>query len=192
VFLPQVSNEARSCVQAPINGEGSSLRFVLDQIWQARTPRLQAAMEGIRQRPDIVLEAAAIDLTSYLQIVPTQIVIVEERKIILDTRRSTLEFEMSTAPNPEDIIAYTDLVQSVSLVRPAPILALAPKIQSFGKLLCGLQLCRDHVDSVLYLPGNMREERLHEFSTDSGMDLLQLRFLAAHYAALERAIARRR
>ncbi|MGJ4914166.1 hypothetical protein ACQR10_03615 [Bradyrhizobium sp. HKCCYLRH2060] len=124
------------------------------------------------------LQLLAVDLAVLLNRVPSSI----------DVRAAAGEVEL--AFNSDVVLAkLVDFADDHDLAYPdAGICAkvfgdridAAPVTRSLAGVLVAIQLARDHVDSILYLPQDIRERRLSDYAAEGQFSVSQFIFLSTN------------
>ena len=169
----------------------ADLEACLDRIWHGTGRRRDEAIACLRSLSQGgVYHAISYDLASFLELRPSLISIdVANRVLSFTFSHGDTSFMIGNEPSGNYVIQYPDVGYVAALQEgrgvPLPVFS---KIQSLEQLLVGLQLCRDHIDSVLYLPRQMRSQRMTEYASEAGMSDDQFKYLAAHYTRLSSVI----
>jgi hypothetical protein len=166
---------------------------VLDKIWHSQRPRLEAAQSVLND----LTEADILILFRYQL----------EAEIGAILAFSSINFdggsmEVSIASNGISTIVsvtreagdlaisqFADISRSL-VVQDASFLKIVNKtfVMSAASLLGTLQYCRDHLDSALYLPQELRSQRLEDESRSLGISVAFLKSLAVTYRNTERSL----
>jgi hypothetical protein len=174
----------------------SHLFDALNKIWKSTAdPMIQAKNQvALLSQLDVTL-LAAWDTAGILHITPTNFLIESGQSnsfTILSKgpqMRGHLEYYPPVTPGPM-IIRYTDLGRGVIIDSGLNSNIPTAYEHSLASLLYAAQLIRDHVDSMLFLPPTMRQDRLSEFACRTALSVKHFRALAQSFTALSAAVDR--
>ncbi len=89
-----------------------------------------------------------------------------------------------------EIIKYRDLEYSVIVDKSSPYVPQMHLDHSFSHLLVALQLIRDHIDSVLLWPNEMRRKKFSNFAKTSGLEFNHFLNLSKWFSAISSFVIR--
>jgi hypothetical protein len=171
----------------------TTLTDVIDEIWQSERSRQDVALEQIPNMDDkALLSVVAIDVCTFHHFNPikasydaaTTAMLVDlfKSEKLLEIRR---DLKKSPVSPEECLFSYSDvdLDFTVRLQGAAPY-EINSSQNTLSNLLAAIQVSRDHVDSLLYQPAHMRDQRLHEFASEFRMSMNQFTQLASTSRAL--------
>jgi hypothetical protein len=145
--------------------------------------------------PLSVLTVASLDICSHLHWLPRSLAINNNNATIAATFSAPRGEALIVASNGSDAdanitLSYADLGISFQMkgifLSPASISFISRKL---GHTLALFQYCRDHIDSLIYLPFEMRENRIKESAADFEVDVDTFRFVAKNIGAMLRLIS---
>ena len=82
-------------------------------------------------------------------------------------------------------VEFVDHCKYVLITEDSPLLTNRTEKDSVAALLLALQIGRDHLSSILLLPGDLRSRRLEHAAKDLGMETAKLRALFTHLEPLK-------
>jgi hypothetical protein len=138
-----------------------------------------AAVEAARSlSPDEVRKTAVVHVAGLLRVIPTA-------AKGQPARFGNLLVEISPAQGQGDIV-YDDVGASFSVK--GVTLSAKDGPHTLGDLLELMQYARDRSDTLMLLPPDMRQERIRGLAETLGAGEAFVRFILAHYPAIERGL----
>jgi hypothetical protein len=174
----------------------SSLGGVIDKIWQSSRPRQDVALEEVRRMDESdLLHVVAIDVCSANTALPVSSSFNEVEHVIAVEVASPQRFWRIAKGGSEPLatgqtLVYADIEETfaVSTIQ-GPTTSLAKGNRKISNVLSALQVARDHSDSILFLPADMREKRLQVYADEFEMPFPQFLFLASWHSRILAALA---
>jgi hypothetical protein len=158
---------------------------VIDRIWQSPRPRLDVALDEVsRMNEHEILRLVAIDVCSRYEALPiSHSFNAESHSITIEVgspqRFWRIEKLVSGSSVRSAVFAYPDVDANFAIsVVQGENTKFVSASNRIGNILSALQVARDHTDSILYLPADIREKRLKAYADEFGMTLAQFIFLA--------------
>ncbi|WP_417783648.1 hypothetical protein [Terasakiella pusilla] len=156
----------------------SILASLLDEIWHSQTPQ-EAANDCLAKSSK--KEVAIVSAWYVASLVEGNFNRVEigekDFSIFSNKNQAAIKCDvLDGADNTNFILYYDDILMGISC-DPAYSIKISTTKQSLSNLYQILQYIRDHIDSVLMLPGNLRKERFVYLSQKFGIDVLLLQSL---------------
>jgi hypothetical protein len=166
-----------------------SLNGVLDTIWQAHSCRKTVAKDLLSKLgAKDTSQAALIDLLSILELMPDEVIYGNsDHSYTATTKASSLRLIPATSGDSCDVF-YSD-IQSGFRVEGVGFKSPASLKRNMSDVLLALQFCRDEIDSLLYVPPNMRQDVWEQAGADFQIDVAQLKFLASKFRRLSQMVA---
>lgn len=168
---------------------GTHLTFLVDDLWKSphRALRVGQLVADLNEVDMLLLAgwdtaATCGPLTGTLRLTLPQTIEVTDdvgRVFLLATLVETHQ-----ATDHSCLITYWDTPQSVVLDKASPNTPTGSTMHDPKGLLLALQLIRDHLDSVLLKPRDLRDQEIAEFAAAAGLQEEHFRRLASWFHTL--------
>lgn len=176
-------------------GNRKQIANTLDVIWQSSLPRLEIAESASKiLDPISVLIVASLDICSHLHWLPSSLTIDNNETAIIATfadprDEACISPADGTSTDVAATLEYADLGVSFHMRHIAFRSSSLPLFTGrLANTLAIFQYCRDHVDSLIYLPFEERQKRFVQAAADFGVDVDTFRFVAANINSMLRLV----
>lgn len=155
----------------------STLSEKIDEVWRSDAPRRTVAASIVKSASiGDKLKLIAVDISTLINRIPYSMDVREEAGEVEISFNSTVVLAKIGDCSAQHDLAYADALICLQIF--GIKLEGAPLSRSIENILVGSQLARDHSDSALYLPQELREKRIREWSDESRLPQAQFIFLA--------------